>query len=476
MGRLFRSVEIDYRFSMPRSFLILILTLAAAGFSSCSTTEEAPKPAAPVFVARSATLEVTNGIKILTTVEMPNGFAPIAGREPMWLQNGAEIGVVGTEGGHTIVYGLGGTAWRTGRILAAESGPRAAETGTIVDVAASPDGLTLATAVVTPDNKRLDLITRDLISTSAGEAIASFDGQYDSVSISWLNRATIALALRRHPEPPSEEGAKPEQTDDADAVETPKNPADGLQLVVITGASSVAPLKLSCAMSQLSWSEHGVYAIGQGDAGAPPIIIDRRKSTCTRFHVTAPIHVLDWNSDDEGSFLYVAPDPTRHTVGVYQYNIATGAEKLVAASSSAASFTDGSDVIALGNQQLTFRAAIERPEAPVLAQVAISEPEQSEVDVKPLGFNTIPTMLAQSTMAYANGSDDAAMQIFAPSLPVPWRKIVTYSLRSDSAFLIAAGPAKGTVTMSWSPRGRWVAILDGDASTQTVLSVLVPPR
>ena len=458
---------------MSRSFLILILALAAVGFSSCSTTEEAPKPAAPAFVARSATLEVTNGIKILTTVEMPNGFAPIAGRGPMWLQNGAEIGVIGTEGGHTIVYGLGGSGWRTGRILAAETGPRAAEQGTIVDVAASPDGLTLATAMVTPDGKRLDLITRDLISTGAGEVIASFDGRYDSVSISWLNRATIALALRRHPEPPSEER---EQSDDADVVEAPKNPADGLQLAVITGASSVAPLKLSCAMSQLSWSAHGVYAIAQGDAGAPPAIIDRRKGTCTRFHVTEPIHVLDWNSDDEGVFLYVAPDATRRTVGVYQYNIGTGAEKLIAVSTSAASFTDGSDVIALGNQQLTFRTAIERPELPVLAQVAISEPEQSEVDVRALGFNTVPKMLAESTMVYAKGSDDAAMQIYAPSLPVPWRKIVTYSLRSSSAFLIAAGPAKGTVTMSWSPQGRWVAILDGDVSTGTVLSVLVPPR
>src|SRR5579863_5382247 len=171
---------------MPRSVLILILTIATAGFFSCSTQVDTPKPTESPPVARSATVEVTTGIKILTTVEMPNGFAPIAGRAPMWLQNGAEIGVVGTEGGHTIVYGLGGAGWRTGRILATETGPRAAEAGTIVDVAASPEGLTLATAVVTPDGKRLDLITRDLISTGAGEVIATFDGQYDSVSMKWL--------------------------------------------------------------------------------------------------------------------------------------------------------------------------------------------------------------------------------------------------------------------------------------------------
>jgi len=38
---------------------------------------------------------------------------------------------------------------------------------TIVDVAASPDGMTLATAMVTADGKRLDVITRDLIATGA---------------------------------------------------------------------------------------------------------------------------------------------------------------------------------------------------------------------------------------------------------------------------------------------------------------------
>jgi len=48
----------------------------------------------------------------------------------------AEMAVIGTENGHTIVYGSAGSGWRTGRILAAETGPRAVEAGTIVDVAA----------------------------------------------------------------------------------------------------------------------------------------------------------------------------------------------------------------------------------------------------------------------------------------------------------------------------------------------------
>jgi hypothetical protein len=462
---------------MPRSVLILILALTIVSVASCSTTT--PKPGPPPFLARSTTLAVTNGIKVLTNVAMPNGFAPIPSRAPIWMQGGEEIGVVGTQDGHTIMYGLGGAGWRTGRILAAESGPAAAEEGTIADVAVSPNGLTLATAMISPDGNRVDLIIRDLIASGSGSAIANFNGRFDSISISWINDATIALALRQHPTPPDESvvsNEPPKFDPDQPDVQPPPSLSNGLQLVVITGAGSVLPMKLSCPMSRLSWSAHGVYAIGQGDAGAPPVIIDRRASTCTRFHVPQPIRVLDWDTADEGSFLYVGPDPTRHTIGVFKYNIATGAEHLMGVSTGAASFAAGSDTLTLGNRELTFTRAIDRPEDPVVAQVAVAQADLTEVDVKSLGFDTWPDMLAQSTMAYSKGADEAAMQVYAPSKPVPWRKIVTYSLRYDSGFLLAEGPAQGVVTMSWSLKGRWLAFLDGDATAGTVMSVLEPPR
>src|SRR5271155_1380485 len=204
---------------MPRSVFILILALAVVSFASCSTS--APKPGPPPFVARSTTLAVTNGIKVLTNVAMPQGFAPIPSRPPMWMQNGEEIGVVGTQGGHTIMYGLGGAAWRTGRILAAETGPAAAEEGTIADVAVSPNGLTLATAMVVPGAGRVDMIIRDLIATGPGHVLAGFNGDYDSISISWLNNATVAVALRRHPEPlePGDNGPPPKSDADQPDVE-----------------------------------------------------------------------------------------------------------------------------------------------------------------------------------------------------------------------------------------------------------------
>ena len=464
---------------MPRSVFILILAFTVVSFASCSSSEPAPKPGPPPFVARSTTLAVTNGIKVLTNVAMPQGFSPIPSRPPMWMQNGEEIGVVGTQGGHTIVYGLGGAAWRTGRILAAETGPSAAEEGTIADVGVSPNGLTLATAMVAPGGDRVDVIVRDLIATGPGNVIANFNGRYDSISMSWLNDATIALALRQHPEPPEESGASeeaPKSDPDQPDVEPPPTRADGLQLIVITGAGSVAPLKLSCPMSPLSWSAHGVYAIGQGDAGTPPVIIDRRASTCKRFHIRQPIHVLDWDKNDEGSFLYVGPDPTGHTIAVFKYNIASGTEHRMGVSTGAAAFASGSDTVTLGNRELSFKQAIERPQQPVTAQVAVAQADLTEIDVKSLGFDTWPEMLAQSTMSYSKGADEAAMQIYAPSKPVPWRKIVTYSVHYDSAFLLAEGPAQGIVTMSWSLRGRWLAFLDGDATTGTVMTVLAPPR
>ena len=462
---------------MPRSVLILILALTATSIAACSSTTP-PKAAPPPFLARSQTLDVTNGLKVLTNVQMPAGFAPIATRPPIWLQNSEELGVIGTQEGHRIMYGLSGAQWRTGRILAAETGPGAAEEGKIADIATSPNGLTLATAMVASGGDRLDVIIRDLIASGPGNVLTSFNGKYDSISMSWLNDATIALALRRHPEPPADpntEQAAPKPDPDQPESEALQNPADGLQLIVVSGAGTVAPLKLSCPMSPLSWSAHGVYAIGQGDADTPPVIIDRRASTCSRFHVRSPIHVLDWDKNDEGTFLYVGPDPSQHTVGVFKYNIPSGDEHLMGVSTSAAAFSSAGDTITLGNQALNFKKAIANPQAQLLAQVAVAKSEEGEIDVKSLGFQTEPEMLANSTMAYSKGADEAAMQTYSPSLPVQWRKIVTYSVHYDSAFLLAEGPARGVVTMSWSLRGRWLAFLDGDAAG-TVMTVLEPPR
>jgi len=64
---------------MPRSVLILILAFAAVTFASCSTSTDAPKPGPPPFVARSTTLAVTNGIKVLMIVNLDSASGAAIG-------------------------------------------------------------------------------------------------------------------------------------------------------------------------------------------------------------------------------------------------------------------------------------------------------------------------------------------------------------------------------------------------------------
>lgn len=462
-------LNLDYRFSMNRSVLILLASLLLLGPVSCASKKPPPKPVPPPFAGETATLSITNGIHILSQVDLPAGFAP-SGRSPMWLQNGQEIGIVGKIGRDTVVLGYGGQKWQTSRVLAADTGQNAAEQGRIVDVAPSPDGMTLAVAEVIPGQNRLDVILRDLIAVGPGNPIASFDGEFDSATLAWLNTGTVALALRAHPET-----SPPPAPPPGDESEAPPKPAESLQLIVVTGTGSVAPLDIKCPMSPLSWSANAVFAVGSGDREVPPIIIDRRNSACRQFGTVGPIRVLDWDEDEEGTFLYIKPDPLTGSSGVYRYNIDAGREKLVAISTGAAAFTSGGTVIVEGNQNLTLRMAVERPDMPVHAQIAISQPEQGEVQFKPLGFDTTAPMLAASSLTYSDTIDAAAIQTFAPGTPTTWRKIINYSVPNESAFLLATGAAHGTLGMSWSIHGRWLAIVDGD-QFKSMLTVIVPPQ
>jgi hypothetical protein len=465
-------LNLDYRFSMNRSVLILLASLLLLGPVSCASKKPPPKPEPPPFAGETATLSITNGIHILSQVPLPLGFAPAAGRSPMWLQNGQEIGIVGKVGADTVVLGYGGQKWQTSRVLAADTGPNAAEQGRIVDVAPSPDGMTLAIAEVIPGQNRLDIVLRDLIAVGPGNPIASFDGEFDSATLAWLNNGTVALALRAHPEMSPPPAPPPAYGEEA---EPPPKPAESLQLIVVTGTGSVAPLDIKCPMSPLSWSANAVFAVGSGDREVPPIIIDRRNSECRQFGAVGPIRVLDWDEDEEGTFLYIKPDPMTGSSAVYRYNIDTGHEKQVAISTGAAAFTSGGTVIVEGNQSLTLRMAAERPNEPLHAQIAISQPEQGEVQFKPLGFDTTPPMLAASSLTYSETIDAATIQTFAPGTPTMWRKIINYSIANQSAFLLATGAARGVVDMSWSIHGRWLAIVDGD-QFKSMLTVIVPPQ
>lgn len=414
-------------------------------------------------------MSITAGIKVIGMVPMPIGFALVQGRGPMWLQNGNEIGVVGSRSGSVEVLGFSGKGWGTSRVLAAESGDQAAEEGAILDVAPSPDGLTLAAAVVPKGQRRIDVILRELISSGPGQSIASFDGTFDSATMAWVNNTTIAVALRAHPgQPPL---PPPESSDPS---EPPRKLADGLQIIVVSGQGSAMGVKLDCPMSPLSWSPRAQFAVAQGDETTPAYIIDRQGASCHKMIAPGPIKVLGWEHGSDTTFIYVGPDSSKHAIGVFKFDIASNKGSIIAVSSAAAAYTSSGALLAAGNQQLTFRMVMENPSLPFLAELAIQDPQQGLTLLRPLGFTTVPEMMAQSTMTLARASDEAALEVYAPGSPVPIRKILTYVVPRDNAFLVAQGPARGIAMMSWSLRGRWLAILDGDGAKST-LCVIQPP-
>ncbi|HVA79330.1 MAG TPA: hypothetical protein VNF29_00210 [Candidatus Binataceae bacterium] len=458
---------------MSRSFPILVLCAAIAFWSGCSATANsaAPKPA-PTHTEGTATLDVTAGIQVISSVALPRGFAPLADHPPLWLQNGNEIGVVGSSGGHLVILGFSGPGWRNSRILAAETSAGSAEPGRILDLAVSPDTMTLAIAVAVAGQNRLDIVMRDLIATGPGRPITSFDGSYDMASLSWLNLNSIAISLAPSanqpvipPPAPDDSGLPPEPL--------PK-PSQGLQILVVAGPGSVVPMKLKCALGKLYWSPLGAYGVSAGGPGFSPALIDRRQSTCTRLALNAPVRVLGWKPGDESAFLYVQPIPASKSLGVFKHDIASGSDKLIAVSSGAAAYTLTGSILALGNQKLTFKAIDANPFVPVTAELAIFDPHQPEIAIKQLGFKTVPPMLAASTMAYSRATDRAAIQTFQPANPLALRKIITYTMHADNAFQLAYGQARGVAELSWSPKGQWIAIVDGNA-TGAALTVILPP-
>src|SRR5690242_20704673 len=218
---------------MLKSFSIRTVVVLALVFSGCSG-RRAPEgqPPLPVATVRTATMDVTPGLKLLARIELPDGFTPAPFSFPMWLQSGKEVGVAGIVKGRAVVMGYGGAGWSSERVIAEDGGAGLAD-GHIVDLSPSPDGMALAMAVEYPAQKRIDVMVRDLISAGNAHSVSSFDGEFDGASIGWVDQFTIALALRGH------EGAQARPASDGSA----KIAESGLYLVAINGMVTADFLK-----------------------------------------------------------------------------------------------------------------------------------------------------------------------------------------------------------------------------------------
>jgi len=410
------------------------------------------KPPAPPIIKHTATMDLTPGIIVHALVETPPGFTPIVGEPPLWLQGAKEIALAGTLQGRTEVLGFSGGGYKKMRLVAADGGP-GAPNGKIVGLAASPNGLTLAVAEAMPG--RIEIVLRYVISNGAENSVASFDGNFRAVSLTWLAANTLAVGLA------GQSSAAPAE-------------AGGLYLIHVLGATTIEPVKFTCPPSMLVFSPDARFAAGQGDEHTPPSLFDSRNGKCRQIAPNGPIRVLGW-APGSTALLYSTPAGRWHGAGVFRYTMARAKTDLIAVSSSAAAYTGAGVVMALGNRDLNPQTAAASPNKRVTAQIASFLPKQHTTIVNTLGIPTTPAMMMASTMAYSPGFAELALQLYADRLTGPTREIVTFSIIDRKAFVLAHGPARGVAVIGWSPSANDLVIFDGDGAT-SALAVISPAR
>ncbi len=439
---------------MRRSLTPILPLIVVLGFgaASCSFLGYKKTPAAAPIALHTATMDLTPNITVNALVATPPGFTPIAGQPPLWLQGAKELALTGTLEGRTEVLGFSGVRYKNVRLVAADGGPGAPH-GKIVGLAASPDGLTLAVAEAEPG--RIEIVMRYVISNTGQNSVASFDGNFHAVSLTWLTPDTLAVGLA------GESAVSPAQ-------------ADGLYLIHVLGAVTIKQVKLSCPLSTLAFSPDRRYAVGEGDQQTPPALFDSHDGSCQPVGVDGPIKVLSW-APGSRAFLYSAPAGRGHGAGVFRYDIASRKTDLIAVSSSAAAYTGAGVIMALGNRGLNFQSAASAPNQRVTAQIASFAPKQSQTVVDTLGTPTTPAMMLATTMTYSPNFAQLALQLFVAGPGGPMREIVTFSIIDRKAFVLASGPFRGVAVIGWSPAANHLVIFDGDGTTGAV-AVITPER
>ncbi len=444
---------------------IILAMLLAISVAACATKKPAPaQPPPPPIAGHTATLDITGGMQVVGALAMPSGFTPVPAWPPMWLEQGREIAVAGLVGDKATVIAFGGSGLADQHELGEDFGPLAPG-GRIVDIAASPDGMELATAVAEPTANRLEVVVTDVLAGGSGHPVATFDGDYPFVTLQWLDPTTIALSIRAAP-PPPDQAAAPVET---------LPPAGGFYAIRIGGPGTVAHFdKIRCPLAGLSFSPSRRYVVSEGDAATHPAIVDLDSQACVALSAPAPLKVLGW-APDSSAFIYAANAGNGGLPGVFRYTIANGTVAIIAVSSSAAAWASDGTILAMGNSQLSWKRVAQAPAALARIQIALFSDQHPQIQMNGLGYQSLPAMLARSTMTFTAATDTAAIDAIRPGATGPLRELIDYSYPARAAFIVAEGPARGPLIMSWGPDGRTLAMLDGDRSL-AMLTVIVPPR
>jgi hypothetical protein len=458
------------KFRKFAALLALIAVPPLCGLSSCAAgkndvhhTAARITPSQPVPATMTATMIVPAGTKVVGQITLPAGFRPLTPYAPVWLENGTMLAAIGTLKDRTAVIGVDLTGKRPPFVIAEDRGP-VVPGASIADVVPSPDGMTLALAAVDPATGQLDLILHDVIAPGERERIASFQGKFRIVTISWLDSHRLAVGLQADT-----------SLSHAAAVANPSHSnveeasPSGIYIIDTTGLGKMTRLNLECPLSPLLWNPQGTRAIGGGDALAPPVLISLEKPSCAAMRA-GPIKPLGW-SPDGNSFLFAMAGRAGE-IAVYRHTITDNSTTLIAIASSSAAWTSTGDILAMGSQTITWRKA-ENVVKPWPVQMAMMGPDLPAVQIVSLGIRTTVPMLEASRMLYTQATNMAAIDLITPGIPTPIHRIVGFLPATRTGLTLATGPVAAPVLLSWSPDGQKLAILDASPSV-SMMTVLAP--
>jgi hypothetical protein len=390
---------------------------------------------------------LARGVEPIAVTSLPANFAINARRAPAWLNEGREIAVFGVADQKSLILGFGGPQFSEARMIA-EDFSAAAPHGRLLDVAVSPDGMTIASLVAIEHENQVRVIDRAVVDSGPGRPLASLDGSFDTADLSWTSAGTLAVNLGGH-----------------------RPAAAQLYMIEVQGQPQIRSLDhIRCALTDLSFSPDGQWAVAQGDHQSPSYLISLHDQACVAID-REPIRVLAW-APDSSSFLYIAQG-LRPVTGVFRYERTSGRRAIIAISSGAAAYASDGAIVALGSSGLSWKSARDFPHKMIELQMARWLTGQQEIQINSVGIETLPPMLAQASMLLSTASDEGVIDLLIPSPQGPQRELIGYSYPTRATYLIASGRAGAPLAMSWSPDGKLLAIVDGGVHPAVLMVVSV---
>jgi hypothetical protein len=356
------------------------------------------------------------------------------------------------------MIGLSGPDYRQQHILAADFGPSAPR-GKLLDVTPSPDGLALASVITEPAQNRVQVMLRNMLGAGDAYPLAALDGAFENAQLTWIDAFTLVLVLRSVA--PNVPGAL--------GIESSRS---GFYVINANNPPGIRQLRgITCRGRQLSFSPSEQMAVSAGDLDEPASLINLDDETCRTLGVPEPFQVLAW-APDSSAFLYSAVGEGS-VPGIFQHDIASASNVVVAISSGSAAYASDGTIIALGNESLAWTQAAATPDKPVNLQVSLRRAGGQEININSIGVATTATLLARSRIIFSRVSDKGVIDVIALSGDGPRRELLEYSYRTRATFGLATCSLDAPLAISWSPDGNLIAVLDSGVRPN-LLTVIAP--